>query len=151
MSRNRKISQTKSPNSYVYLIHEVGTNYYKIGITVNLNKRISQLQTGSANQLKYLHYIQISNRKEVEKALHTKYKTRRVRRNGEWFEFSNQEVKSVIGTMNAYKPKLTKTETELPQWVAIAAALIISLFLVAVFNHHQQWQPQQPNPVVPSW
>jgi Meiotically up-regulated gene 113 len=148
LSRARQPSE-KPQKGYVYLIRQVGTNYYKIGITANLNKRLKQLQTGSANQLEIFHSIEVTNRKEVEKVLHLKYKQCQVRRNGEWFKFSGWQVREVVKTMNAYKPQ-SKQNQDPSWWIAIAFAAIIAIFFSAIFPRPQlQTQPQQPQNILP--
>lgn len=56
---------------YLYIISQVNTNYYKVGITNNLNKRITSLQTGNPAKLYFYRYWIVSNSKEVERILHS--------------------------------------------------------------------------------
>lgn len=82
---------------YLYVINQIGTNFYKIGITNDLNKRIRALQTGNPNTLNYVIAVQSdledSKGKEIiylERFLHRNYKSRR--KNGEWFQLSRLDV-----------------------------------------------------------
>lgn len=84
---------------YVYLIHESGTNHYKIGLAGNPEKRLIQLQTGSALELRLIKTIAVRNMQGVESALHNKYAAYRIRDNSEWFEFSDYLRDQVIATM----------------------------------------------------
>jgi predicted GIY-YIG superfamily endonuclease len=131
---------------YVYLIKSVGTNHYKIGKTVNLDKRLPQLQTGSANRLEVHHFVLVSDMRNVEKSLHVRYVANRLRKNGEWFDFSTYEAREVVRTMNKieqeYKILPTKTTGDSFWWGALIAAGIMSLFLYVSFQSQSQPQPQ---------
>lgn len=70
----------------VYLVHASGTNLYKIGMTINnVQKRVSELQTGSPHELKCIAALQSDEAHVMESRLHHRFKNYRVR--GEWFEF----------------------------------------------------------------
>lgn len=74
---------------FVYLIQNLETSKYKIGVSKNPQKRIKQLQTGSGEELKLISVYETENARKIESALHNKflmYKT-----NGEWFEFGISE------------------------------------------------------------
>lgn len=81
----------------MYVLNNKGTDEYKIGMTNNLNRRLSQLQTGCPNELvivkTWSHY-----RKDVveryERTLH-RYFTKcgcRIRENGEWFRLRKPDI-----------------------------------------------------------
>lgn len=81
----------------MYVLNNKGTDEYKIGITNNLNRRLSQLQTGCPNELvivkTWSHY-----RKDIiekyERTLH-RYFTKcgcRIRENGEWFRLRKPDI-----------------------------------------------------------
>lgn len=55
----------------------------KIGISKNIERRISQLQTGNPNKLVLMGWIEGNNDRELEKALHKKYSSEK--ETGEWF------------------------------------------------------------------
>jgi hypothetical protein len=57
---------------YVYIIQEIGSNYYKIGITTDKPiKRLAQLQTGNPHKLKIVAYFLLDDPKSVETFLHS--------------------------------------------------------------------------------
>lgn len=62
----------------------------KIGMSKDINKRLSQLQTGSPYKLKLMGWIEVDDAKYLEKALHAKYKDRIV--HGEWFHLGPCDV-----------------------------------------------------------
>ncbi len=64
-----------------YLIQNLSTGYYKIGIGQNPNRRVKQLQTGSSGQLKIIFVLD----KNVQKQLHQMFKHIRIRPNSQWF------------------------------------------------------------------
>jgi hypothetical protein len=84
---------------YVYLIHALGTNYYKIGLAGKPEKRLIQLQTGSVQELRLIKRISMWNMHRVESALHHKYASYRIRDKSEWFELSDYLRHQVITTM----------------------------------------------------
>jgi hypothetical protein len=83
---------------YIYFITETPfTNKVKIGKAKNAEKRLKTLQTGNPNKLCIYHkiYAPISN--NMEYVLHKQYSTRRI--NGEWFNFTNEELDNEIKTL----------------------------------------------------
>lgn len=74
----------------IYIIRAEGTNYYKIGYTENVKKRLKGLQTGCPNKLSIIKTYNGGQIKERQIQEHFKaYKTRE---QGEWFEFCNKAL-----------------------------------------------------------
>jgi len=91
----------------VYIIHAKTTNLVKIGVCINLSKRLSGLQTSCPVELEVL-CIFYSDGEIVERKLHRRFFKHRVR--GEWFELegdllrfvesnrlTNEKVKDFLG------------------------------------------------------
>ena len=79
----------------VYFIAENENGNYgnlrvKIGISVNIHKRIGQLQTGSPYELKLMGWIETDNDRVLEKQLHQKYSSANTHR--EWFALDASDV-----------------------------------------------------------
>jgi hypothetical protein len=72
----------------VYLLESAG--FYKIGLTVNLKKRLRQLRTGVPHVVKVIHTIESDNPAALEKHWHRRFTKQRVR--GEWFNLSADDV-----------------------------------------------------------
>jgi hypothetical protein len=94
----------KSNVGYVYLINEVDTHNYKIGVSKKPanDERIKNLQTGNHNQLSLIFELKSNCYTTLEKTLHRTFKYNNIR--GEWFEFSNQdtiinEIKKINGSL----------------------------------------------------
>ncbi|MBD2131023.1 GIY-YIG nuclease family protein [Sphaerospermopsis sp. FACHB-1094] len=88
---------------YVYLIHSIGTNRYKIGRTVrHPEERLKELNRGqSPYPLELIHFISVNNVYTIEKELHGKFQ--QYRAYGEWFEFTYEyEIYNVIQIMNIH-------------------------------------------------
>jgi predicted GIY-YIG superfamily endonuclease len=71
----------------VYLIRAGNRGAIKIGVAVNVARRMATMQTGNAFELKLLATIKCKSRDEayiLEKQLHEKFKRQRIR--GEWFQ-----------------------------------------------------------------
>jgi hypothetical protein len=80
--------------SFIYLIQNLETSRYKIGISKNPTKRIKTLQTGSGEELKLINTYETPNARKIESILHNIYESKRTI--GEWFEISlTEEVKFI--------------------------------------------------------
>lgn len=79
---------------YVYLIHAVGTNRYKIGRSINLQTRIQQLQRQSPYLLKIALAFKTSNPLWDEAYWQDCYKDYRI--HGEWFEFDEKYYENTV-------------------------------------------------------
>jgi len=71
-------------------IKDYGSLRVKIGRSVNIKKRIGELQTGSPYELKLMGWIKSNNDKALEKQLHQKYSSSNAHR--EWFELNVNNV-----------------------------------------------------------
>lgn len=68
--------------------------YIKIGYTTqSIDKRIKQLNTGSAQNIYLLGWIY--GDKKVEKELHIRFSNSRVRFNGEWFNPTKELIQFI--------------------------------------------------------
>jgi hypothetical protein len=68
----------------VYLIRSGSDGLVKIGFSETVHKRLTKMQVGSPDKLTVLRIL--DGGKELEAALHARFKSYRVR--GEWFTFS---------------------------------------------------------------
>ena len=75
---------SKLGSGYVYLIGEEGTNNIKIGVAINVEKRMQQLATGNSNNLILLFKGKYTNYKQVEKKLHSLHADSCIK--NEWFD-----------------------------------------------------------------
>jgi hypothetical protein len=82
----------KSNIGYVYLINELNTNNYKIGISKKpaSEGRIKNLQTGNHNELVIIYELKSKCCATLEKTLHRTFKYEHLR--GEWFNLENYDV-----------------------------------------------------------
>lgn len=79
----------------VYFIQDGGM--IKIGISLNPNSRLSQLQRSAARPLTLLGHI--AGDRDLEQAIHEKFKRQRVR--GEWFK-ATRAVRTFVAEAIAY-------------------------------------------------
>lgn len=79
----------------IYLIHAIGTNRYKIGMTLrDVEVRYKELDSKqSPYPLKFIGYVETYNAREVEKSIHDILKDNRV--HGEWFCFDEKDILKV--------------------------------------------------------
>ena len=66
----------KSKEGHVYVIKDIRSGLYKIGITKNMEKRMKQLGVGDTAEL--IDDIFVADAREREKQLHKKYKDARL-------------------------------------------------------------------------
>lgn len=76
---------------FIYLINELDSSNYKIGLTKNeTKKRRSQLQTGNAGELMVVREYKTEHPSKLEKLLHMHYFSKRGI--GEWFYLTDEDV-----------------------------------------------------------
>lgn len=76
----------------VYVVRAIGTNYYKIGITISIDSRLSGLQaTTPFWDLEFVTVHYCDEYRVVEKLLHQRYTDQRMR-NSEWFELTSDDL-----------------------------------------------------------
>ncbi len=100
-------NQTKNINTsfisecYVYLMVDLANNFYKIGISNDLQIRESTLQSEKPT-IEIITSKKFNNRKIAsvfEKTLHSVYEAKRIR--GEWFNLDASELNEVIITLKS--------------------------------------------------
>jgi len=91
-------SKTKK-KQYVYLVHAILTNRYKIGRTTDLRSRMNQLAAGAPYKVNLVTYFETDNSLQEESILHKKLASYRV--HGEWFEFSPEQLEDVLKAFNS--------------------------------------------------
>ena len=81
---------------FVYLIQNVETQSYKIGITTkeNINERLKNIQTGSPGELILLKKYKSKFFRKIEKYFHNKYCSQKIY--GEWFKLNEEQVLNFI-------------------------------------------------------
>jgi predicted GIY-YIG superfamily endonuclease len=86
---------------YIYIIQMKGTNYFKIGVSNNLNKRLSTLQTGNPVKLYIVrYYIIYTDANRLEKLLHNYLSEYHIRL--EWFCISVDILKDIENIINKH-------------------------------------------------
>jgi hypothetical protein len=104
-------------SGYVYLIGPVGLESglgggaVKIGVTVDLERRLAELQTGCPFELKVLSAGVFSCPYVVEEELHRRYRKCKIRNGGEWFNLPQEEIRKLteeLGKMPKSQPRIQK-------------------------------------------
>lgn len=79
----------------LYIVkHKHIDEYFKIGITNNLESRIKSLNTASPTGIELVFCLQSKNARKIENYIHNKYKERNS--NGEWFNLGKEELNYII-------------------------------------------------------
>lgn len=143
---------------YIYLIHQQGTDRYKIGLTSSPEKRLKQLQTGSSDRLTFTHLIQVPDMSQTELSLHRLYARQRIRADGEWFKFANHEIAGVIRSMDVCQSvRSTESRESLPRvWLnnlGLAGLVALTCLLLLWWEgvaHQRRLKPVPAHPVTGS-
>jgi predicted GIY-YIG superfamily endonuclease len=86
---------------YLYIIQMRGTNYFKIGITNSLTKRLSTLQTGNPIKLYIVRYYLIyTDANRLEKLIHNYLSEYHIHL--EWFCISVDILKDIENIIDKY-------------------------------------------------
>lgn len=91
----------KSPlysKSYIYIINQTSTNFYKIGVSSDVSYRLKQLQTAAPKKLVVVYSKSMDYAYIMESLIHRlldKYNTE-----GEWFEVDGSIIDDVISLIN---------------------------------------------------
>lgn len=80
----------------VYLIR--AAQFYKIGITSDVKKRLRAIQTGCPIQCEYIGYIPTHEPEILEKDLHRKFQ--QFKTSGEWFDLGDDHIRSLVVDFN---------------------------------------------------
>jgi hypothetical protein len=100
-------SRPKNLPGFIYLVHAVGTDRFKIGRALNVPIRLRALQTSSPLKIRYVYHACVENMSQSEMELHQKFSHKR--EIGEWFVLTTEDVKYCILLMRLM------IKTEVPQ------------------------------------
>lgn len=89
---------------YVYLIRCSENNFYKIGISKNVETRLKQIQTTSPDKVFIVYKYKSIYASKIEKALHNFFKS--YHKNNEWFELSLAEELKFLDMCNSIEANL---------------------------------------------
>jgi hypothetical protein len=81
-------------NGFVYLIHGVGTNYYKIGKSIHPDKRVLQISPKMPFKAEIVQVWRSLFMSDAERIMHEEYEAYRT--NGEWFEFDKETLARIL-------------------------------------------------------
>ena len=82
-------------------VAEAGRHGHKIGYSVDAEKRISGMQTGSVHELQIVHTIKTSRPQACEQWLHELFADKRLR--GEWFSLTQGDL-AIIMRIGRWEP-----------------------------------------------
>ena len=95
----------------IYLITD--KEYTKIGATsYNVEKRLSELQTGNPKKLEVIGSYRVKNKLTTEKFLHKKFKEKNIL--GEWFKLDQKEITDIL--IEKFNIENHNKPTELLDW-----------------------------------
>ena len=101
----KKLLESNDAPRYLYIVRCCPFNYYKIGITNNIEKRIKTLQIGCPFELKFIIAVEADMEdflgREIaylEKFLHGNYEHLKLK--GEWFKLSEKHISDICCFLN---------------------------------------------------
>ena len=85
----------KAKVGVVYWIRLIGTDYYKIGYTYNLKRRMNQIKNNVPSPIELIKREDTLQPKDIEKLYHRQYKPFRTK-NGEWFNIPEDIINTKL-------------------------------------------------------
>lgn len=82
------------PGGFVYIIQLGETDHYKIGMSIDVDKRLKQLQSRCPIPLKIVYRWFGYDYRYFEKALHDQFRKKHV--TGEWFRLTTEDIMNLI-------------------------------------------------------
>lgn len=94
----RKYDHSNPSAGYIYVLHPIGVETYKIGYSVNLPQRIAKLQFGKDYQLEFVAYMWDEDATGREVALHHRFGRKHL--SGEWFALTPEDIEYIKDCLN---------------------------------------------------
>src|SRR5579864_3215799 len=106
--------------TYIYLLR--GTNgYYKIGITQNIQIRLTTLNSDNPDSISVIRARIIANAPLLEQELHAKYTEFRTKNGSEWFKLTNDQVLDICTMI--HKAEIVKEHPDIADLKVIISLL----------------------------
>lgn len=90
-NRRRGMKSYRYGAGYVYLMKEVGGDLYKIGISINPQKRLYDINNTMPFDVELVHTMPVREMKKCEDSWHYIFREKHVK--GEWFRLNSNDVK----------------------------------------------------------
>ena len=84
---------------YIYLMHGVGTPWYKIGKSGDPHIRQNQIGVLAPFEIKLIYIHQVDDMDAAERAFHALFAEKRA--SGEWFVLTEADIKTFVDGMEA--------------------------------------------------
>ena len=100
---------------YIYIFNIIGSAYYKIGKTVNVECRFNDIKSAMPFDLSICGQWHVDDCGGAEKLLHRRFRKSRIR--GEWFELDYSELRDArvyLDSISVPRPKMP--EIPAPQY-----------------------------------
>ena len=104
---------SSSSEGYVYiLVHPKHLGWVKIGMTEDLDKRLSQFQTACPTRsFKFAHTKHFNNRRTAEAKAHVLAQKAATIRNNEWFKMSVEQAITILDSLDEQHRTVIKADT----------------------------------------
>jgi hypothetical protein len=92
---NARITNLKKyPNSNIYVLKAINHNYFKIGVSQNIERRLRDVNSSSPIEVELLFSKKIRNAYDLERFIHELIKDYHLR--NEWFEIDDYSVLELV-------------------------------------------------------
>lgn len=98
--RNNINNDERYSNCSLYILNLVGTDYYKIGVSQNVKRRVRDLQSATPFDLNILIDFEVVNAYHLETQIHEKLKYFYVK--SEWFIVPEDIINDIIQNIKLY-------------------------------------------------
>ena len=96
---SEKRHKRKTRNAYLYLVKS--GDYYKIGRTANLNKRLESYVTHSPFEIELIAYTKTQFSEKLERRAHDRYF--HLRHRGEWYKLDEMSLIDIMARYFSFK------------------------------------------------
>lgn len=111
---------------HVYIVR-AGDSHYKIGVTSNIVKRISELQTSNGHKIELVSSRLVDDEKKVESELHKALREVRLSGGREWFDLTPKEAIDLCVELSKYSIPETSILESLKETLALQTEKSIKL------------------------
>lgn len=87
-------NKNKNPNGFIYFIKANGHDYYKIGVSSNVRRRLNDIDSYMPFDMQILSLHWLNNVYEVEGEIHKSISKFKIRR--EWYQLTIDKAKEIM-------------------------------------------------------
>lgn len=90
----------KNKDGYVYLIKAKDYNFYKIGFSTNVKRRLRDINASNPFEIEIIEIYKGLTAYDLEQSIHLKYNKDRIK--NEWYKFNANQVNEIVKLINSH-------------------------------------------------